>query len=93
MDAVFTELNNLADQLPQYDLLRSLEGISDNTAALFLGEVRDIQRFTHYKQLEKSAGYNLRLSQSGQLVGARHISHIGNRRLVWLLFTMTKEPL
>ncbi len=91
MDAVFTELNKLAEQLPEYDLLRSLKGISDITAALFLGEVRDIHRFTHYKQLEKSAGYNLRLSQSGQYVGTRHISHIGNRRLAWLLYTMTEE--
>lgn len=91
MEAVFTELNNLAEQLPEYDLLRSLKGISDITAALFLGEVRDIHRFSHYKQLEKKAGYNLRLSQSGQYVGTRHISHIGNRRLAWLLYTMTEE--
>ena len=91
MDAVFAELNKLAEQFPEYDLLRSLKGISDITAALFLGEVRDIRRFSHYKQLEKKAGYNLRLSQSGQYVGTRHISHIGNRRLAWLLYTMTEE--
>ena len=60
MDAAFAELNKLAEQFPEYDLLRSLKGISDITAVLFLGEVRDIHRFTHYKQLEKKAGYNLR---------------------------------
>ncbi|HQT91113.1 MAG TPA: transposase [Candidatus Kryptobacter bacterium] len=91
MDAVFSELKNLAERLPEYDILRSLKGISDITAALFLGELRDINRFSHFKQIEKRAGYNLRLSQSGQYVGTRHIAHIGNRRLAWVLYTMTEE--
>lgn len=91
MDTVFAALDRYALQLPEFEILHSLKGISDITAALFLGEVRDINRFNHYKQLEKKAGYNLRLSQSGQYVGARHISHIGNRRLSWLLYTMTEE--
>jgi transposase len=88
---VFSELKNLAERLPEYDILRSLKGISDITAALFLGELRDINRFSHFKQIEKRAGYNLRLSQSGQYVGTRHIAHIGNRRLAWVLYTMTEE--
>jgi transposase len=91
MQTVFTVLADYAARLPEYTILRSLKGISDLTAALFLGELRDIHRFTHYKQLEKKAGLNLRLRQSGQYVGARHISHIGSKRLSWLLYTMTEE--
>jgi transposase len=91
MDAVFSALNSYAEQLPEYDILHSIKGISDITASQFLAELRDIHRFNHYKQIEKSAGYNLRLSQSGQYVGTKHISHIGNKRLAWLLYTMTEE--
>jgi len=91
MDAVFTALHEYASQLPEYDIIHSIKGISNITASQFLAEVRDIHRFSHYKQIEKSAGYNLRLSQSGQYVGTKHISHIGNKRLAWLLYTMTEE--
>ena len=91
MQSVFTALADFAARLPEYTILRSLKGISDLTAALFLGELGDIHRFGHYKQLEKKAGLNLRLNQSGKYVGARHISHIGSKRLSWLLYTMTEE--
>jgi transposase len=91
MENVFSELVCSAKRLPEYNILLSLKGISDKTAALFLAEVQDIHRFSHYKQLEKKAGVNLRLSQSGQFIGTRHISHLGNKRLLWLLYTMTEE--
>jgi transposase len=91
MDSVSGALTEYAARLPEYAILHSLKGISDISAALFLGEVRDIHRYTHYKQLEKKAGYNLRLSQSGQYVGTRHISHLGSKRLSWLLYSMTEE--
>jgi len=90
-ERTFSGLVSLAQQLPEYDILRSLKGISHLSAALFLAEVRDIHRFHHYKQIQKYAGLNLRLSQSGQYVGTRHISHIGNKRLLWLLYSMTEE--
>ena len=91
IEKIFSALVSLAQQLPEYDILRSLKGVSHLSSALFLAEVRDIHRFNHYKQIQKNAGLNLRLSQSGQYVGARHISHIGNRRLQWLLYCMTEE--
>ena len=88
---VRTELVRLAEQLPDFELITSLNGVGETLGSLFLAEVRDLARYTHFKQLEKLAGANLRLSQSGQYVGARHISHIGNRRLLWVLFKMTEE--
>jgi transposase len=91
IETIFSALVSLAQQLPEYDIVRSLKGISHLSAALFFAEVRDIHRFNHYKQIQKYAGLNLRLSQSGQYVGARHIAHIGNRRLQWLLYCMTEE--
>jgi transposase len=91
LERIFNELVRCAGQLPEYHILLSLKGVSETTAALFLAEVQDIHRFSHYKQIEKRAGMNLRLSQSGQFVGTRHISHLGNSRLRWLLYSMTEE--
>jgi transposase len=59
--------------------------------ALFLGEVRNLSRFTHYRHLEKLAGLNLRLYDSGRYCGSRHISSIGNCRLRWIVFKMAEE--
>jgi transposase len=91
IEKIFSAVVSLAQQLPEYDIVRSLKGISHLSSALFLAEVRDVHRFGHYKQIQKFAGLNLRLSQSGQYVGSRHISHIGNKRLLWLLYCMTEE--
>ncbi len=91
VDQVLAELIRCAEQLPEYHILLSLKGISCTTAALFLAELQNIHRFGHFKQIEKKAGLNLRLSQSGQFVGTRHISHLGDNRLRWLLYSMTEE--
>jgi transposase len=80
-----------AEQLPQFERLISLSGVGKRLAALFLAEVQDISRFTHYKHIEKLAGLNLRLFDSGRYSGTRHISSIGNTRLRWILYKMTEE--
>jgi len=91
MDKLMEELITLAKQTRYYEILTSLKGVSDKLAALFIAETRDLGQFTHYKKLEKYAGYNLRQSQSGQTIGPRHMSHIGNKRLSWVLYKMTEE--
>ncbi len=91
MKHVLNSLLQLANQLPEFEYLQSLTGVSSITSALFLAEARDLRRYRHYKQLEKYAGLNLRQCQSGQYVGARRISHLGNNRLRWILYTMTEE--
>ena len=88
---IHDELVRLAEQLPAFACITSLSGAGDTLAALFLAEVRDLDRYTHFKQLEKLAGANLRLSESGRYIGSRHISHIGNRRFLWILYKMTEE--
>ena len=91
MKQIMDEIINLAKQTPYFKMLISIKGISDKLAALFIAEIRDLSRFKHYKQIEKNAGYNLRQSQSGNYVGPRHMNHIGNKRLSWLLYKMTEE--
>ena len=81
----------LAKQDPTFPILISIPNISDNLAAQFIAETRGPGRFTHFKQIEKLAGLNLRLSQSGQYTGARRISHIGNTRLRRILYQMTQH--
>jgi hypothetical protein len=36
-------------------------------------------------------GVNLHLSQSGNSASPRHISHMGNNRLRWVIFKMSEE--
>jgi len=91
MDKLIHELIALVEQNPCFEILCSLKGISKKMAALFIAEVRDPYLFDHYKKIEKMAGVNLRLSQSGNTAGPRHISHMGNNRLRWVIFKMTEE--
>lgn len=90
---ILDQLINLASTMKEFSILTSLMGISSETASLFLAEIRDISAFENYKQIEKFAGYNLRLTQSGKHVGSRRISHLGNTRLRWVLYRMTEETM
>lgn len=67
----------------QVGLLKSIPGVGDVTAALFLGEVGALlPSLTHAKQLVSYCGMNVRHKQSGSSVnGKSRISKCGNRRL------------
>ncbi len=91
MKQIMQQLITLARQTPYFNILVSLKGISDKLAAFFIAETRDLAQFEHYRKLEKFAGLNLKQTQSGNYVGRRHISHMGNHRLSWALYKMTEE--
>lgn len=91
MTRVLDGLITRAQELPQFERINSLSGAGKKLTALFLGEVQDLSRFTHYRHLEKLAGFNLRLYDSGRYSGTRHISSIGNCRLRWIVYKMTEE--
>jgi len=91
INRVLHELVVRAQELPQFERLTSLAGVGKRLAALFLAEVQDLSRFSHYKHIEKLAGLNLRLFDSGRYSGTRHISSIGNSRLRWILYKMAEE--
>ena len=86
-------LVELAQQDPSFPILTSLPNINANLAAQFIAETLGPSRFTHFKQIEKLAGYNLRLSQSGQYTGRRRIARIGNRRLRRILYQMSQQAI
>jgi len=93
MAAIMKRLIELAKQTPYFKILISLKGISDKQASLFIAETRDLAGFSHYKQIEKYAGFSLRQSQSSSYVGPRHMNHIGNRRLSCILYKMSEETI
>jgi transposase len=91
MDIVIDEMIALAKKTEYFTILTSIKGISDNLAAQFIAQCRDLSNFKHYKQIEKLAGLNIYQSQSGNYVGPRHISHIGDKRLLHIIYQMACE--
>lgn len=93
MELINEKMIEIARKSVYFKVITSVKGISDTSAARFMGECRvfDELNYSHFKQIEKLAGSNLRLKQSGKYVGARHISHIGNKRLLKLLYLMTTQ--
>jgi transposase len=89
--AVGAELVRLSQLTPYHEPLASLKGVSDLLAALFIAELRDPARFTRPKQIERAAGFNLYVCDSGQYKGRRRISHLGSSRLRWILYQMVSE--
>ena len=91
MNIILKEMITMAKTTDYFTILISLKGISDNLAARFIAECRELDNFNNYKQIEKMAGLNLRQNQSGNYTGYRRISHIGNKRLLTVIYQMTAE--
>lgn len=91
IERVLSQIIARAKKMPYFHILTSVKGISDISASLFIAELRDLYNFRHYKQIEAFAGLGLRVSDSGQYRGYRHINHIGNSRLRSILYGMTVE--
>jgi len=86
MDEVLRQINDHLDQHPdlkrQRDLLTSIPGLGNLTAAQLLAECRDIRRFQDVRQLVAFAGLNPKHRQSGSSVrGYPHISKMGRASL------------
>jgi transposase len=85
------EMIALASGSSCFEILKTIKGISDLSAARLIAECRDFEGIKHYGQIEKFAGLNVRVSDSGRSRGARHINGIGNKRLNHLLNQMTEQ--
>lgn len=86
IEALQDRITDLIDQHPelrrQRQLLTSIPGIGDITAAHFLAEVPDVTRFDSAAQLAAYAGLTTRRYQSGASVNRPgHLSKTGNKRL------------
>lgn len=80
-----------ARRYPAFEILTSIPNIAGRLAACLIAECRGLEPGVHPKQIERYAGLNLRLSESGQYVGHRRISHIGNARLRCILYQMAVQ--
>ena len=81
------EMIRLAQDLPNFIIIKSIPGIGDNLAARIIAEIGDISKFRKYNQLIVYAGIDPRIYESGKETGEHmHITKKGNKRLRCLLY-------
>lgn len=71
-----------------YESIISIKGIGIISAAMFIGEVGDINRFNSYEQIRRYAGLNLVENSSGKHQGKTIISKRGRSLLRSILYKM-----
>ncbi|THG89224.1 transposase IS110 [Alkalihalobacillus alcalophilus ATCC 27647 = CGMCC 1.3604] len=86
LDQINQELETLAKQLPDYEFLVSIPGVSSDTVSALLAETGSLSLYHHPRQLIKLAGLMLTENSSGQHKGRKKLSKRGRRRLRALLF-------
>ncbi|MFZ6050351.1 IS110 family transposase [Pseudomonas sp. CR3202] len=79
--AIQDHIDSDPDLRGKRDLLTSIDGIADKTAALLLAELGDPLQFTSARAIVAFAGLNPRLQDSGKHKGHVRISRIGSSRL------------
>lgn len=79
--AIDAHIDDDPDLRNKKDLMVSIDGVSDNTAALILAELGDPLRFENAKSLVAFFGLNPRLQESGKQKGRVVISRTGSSRL------------
>ena len=81
------EMIKLAQELPDFSIIKSIPGIGDNLAARIIAELGDMTRFKKKNELVAFAGLDSRISESGKNDGNHmHITKKGNKRLRCLLY-------
>ena len=82
------ELERQLKETGFYENLISIQGIGIVSAATFVGEVGDINRFDSYEQIRRYAGLNLVENSSGNHKGKTTISKRGRSLLRSILYRM-----
>ena len=80
------ELERQLKETGFYESLISIQGIGVVSAAIFVGEVGDINRFESYEQIRRYAGLNLVENSSGNHKGKTTISKRGRSLLRSILY-------
>lgn len=84
--AVLDEMIELAQPLPEYEILLSIPGIAETTATSIIGELGDIRRFQSANQINAFIGIDLRHYESGNFLAKEHITKRGNPYARKILF-------
>ena len=81
-DEIITQMQNIAETIPEYKVLRAMNGVGDRLGPIILAEIGDIRRFHSAKALNSFAGNDAPPYQSGQFESRnRHISKRGSSAL------------
>ena len=81
-DTIITQMQAIAITIPEYNVLRSMNGVGDRLGPLILAEIGDVRRFHSGKALNAYAGNDAPPYQSGNFESHnRHISKRGNAAL------------
>ncbi|WP_328390978.1 IS110 family transposase [Streptococcus suis] len=83
---VLDQMVELAQPLPEYDILLSIPGIAETTATGIIGELGDIRRFQSANQINAFIGIDLRHYESGNFLAKEHITKRGNPYARKILF-------
>lgn len=82
------EIDQLAVQLEEYELLQTIPGVGEKIAATIISEIGEIDRFSHPKKLVAFAGLDPSVFESGRFKGT--ITKRGSARLRHMLFTAVR---
>lgn len=81
-DEIIIQMQNIAETIPEYKVLRAMNGVGDRLGPVILAEIGDIRRFHSAKALNSFAGNDAPPYQSGQFESRnRHISKRGSSAL------------
>lgn len=84
---ILNEMIRLAQDLPNFAIIKSIPGIGDNLAVRILAEIGDIEKFNSRNKLIAYAGIDPRVYESGKKEGKHlKITKKGNKRLRCLLY-------
>lgn len=88
---LLSQMQVIAYTLPEYPIVRAMNGVGDKLAPLLMAEIGDVRRFTSAKALNAYAGNDAPPYQSGQFEGTnRHISKRGSSHLRKLCYEVTQ---
>ena len=77
-EKIVKEMIQFGQELPEFEIISSMPGIGEMTAAMLLGEIGDFTRFDNSNQLNAYVGIDLNRYQSGQRMRKDHINKRGN---------------
>ena len=77
----------------EMEILQSIPGVGEVTAAHFMAEVEDISRFATYQKLIAYMGTDPSIYQSGESHSSGHITKHGNRSLRKYVYIMAQRAI
>lgn len=79
--AIAAQVEEIANQIPEAELLQSMPGIGPKTAAAILMTVGDFSDFPSAAELASYAGLCPRTNQSGTSINSNGVNRAGNKKL------------